>query len=288
MEEKDSDNKCSLETNASPNQSSITLVNLANVSDSDNVDNVVAKDTDDNDNVASKTEDETKEQVSPKTRINTDNATKRVLSTKDNRHFQKTRSFSAVEENPEKKVTTERLRAIPDFPLKDVAHSRSEQLETQSLQQQKHDVKQKENDLNQLAASNKVVDQSDDYLKTPSSSTIAPDKRGDTLIMQFDYFSNDQPMSLQHDPRFDCSIKQSKGNHLRKSGRDLTELESNVARGISKDNRSRPRLANTTNSFTNNYYFYSYTFIPTISNSISLCMFMLHLCHKQLLLFCSF
>lgn len=189
----------------------------------------------------------------PMNTVHEDATNKRLpqLSLKESRHFQKTRSFSAVEDTPDKKVMKDKLKTIPDFPLKDGSHSRSEHLETQSLLQ--HDDSLKEVDSNLLASSNTVVDHADEYLKpTPSSSvnmTNKLDTCGDTLIMQFDYFSNDQPMSLQHDSRLECSMSQSKGNHLRKSGRDLTELESDVARGMydkSKSGRSRPRSASNT------------------------------------------
>lgn len=170
-----------------------------------------------------------------------------VSKVAETRHFQKTRSFSAVEDTPDKKVNNNnQLNTIPDFPLKDVTHCRSEQLETQSMQQQSS--ASEETDSKLIASSSTVVDHSElmrgeDH--SGSSSSRPPMMSGDTLIMQFDYFSNDQPMSLQHDPRSSCS---GRNTHMRKSGRDLTELESNVARNNfdkTKANRimsSRPRL----------------------------------------------
>lgn len=165
----------------------------------------------------------------------------------DTRHFQKTRSFSAVEDTPDKKVISKQLNTIPDFPLKDISHSRSEQLETQSMQQSNTSD---EIDSKLVASSSTVVDHSELMKCEDNSSTSSnrpPMMSGDTLIMQFDYFSNDQPMSLQHDPRLNGS-NQSKDSHMRKSGRDLTELGSDAVRNRfdrTKANRiisSRPRL----------------------------------------------
>lgn len=169
--------------------------------------------------------------------------------TSDTRHFQKTRSFSAVEDTPDKKVISNQLNTIPDFPLKDVHHSRSDQLETQSMQQSNTSG---ELDSKLVTSSSTVVDHSE-LMKcednSSSSSNRPPMMSGDTLIMQFDYFSNDQPMSLQHDPRSNSS-NQRNDNQMRKSGRDLTELGSDFARNDDKFDRtktsrimsSRPRL----------------------------------------------
>lgn len=159
----------------------------------------------------------------------------------DARHFQKTRSFSAVEETHEKKVSTEQSKAIAEFLFKDVAHSRSEQLET--AQQQAADA---------TPTSSKVrpFDTEKDDSANDKDRVKAPKASDETLIMQFDYFSNDQPMSLQHDSTYNKTHdKRNDGcsSNLRKSGRDLTELEAEVARdgfGKTKTNRinSRPRL----------------------------------------------
>lgn len=169
----------------------------------------------------------------------------------DTRHFQKTRSFSAVEDTPDEKVISNQLNTIPDFPLKDVHHSRSDQLETQSMQQSNTTG---ELDSKLVSSSSTVVDHSELMNCEDNSSTSSnrpPMMSGDTLIMQFDYFSNDQPMSLQHDPRSNSSNRRN-DNHMRKSGRDLTELESDFARNENKFDRtktnriisSRPRLDN--------------------------------------------
>lgn len=157
----------------------------------------------------------------------------------DERHMQKTRSFSAVEAHAEK-TTTDKLRTIQDSSLKDVSHLRNEQLETPSPQ--RNSANNSEADTKLMASSSTVVDHSINVELDHETEAAG----GDTLIMQFDYYSNDQPMSLQNDPRFDVRSERTRGNHLRKSGHDLTELESEVARGIfdgSKANRSRPRLA---------------------------------------------
>lgn len=170
--------------------------------------------------------------------------------TAETRHFQKTRSFSAVEEKPDTKIPKNQLSAVDDFPLKDVAHSRSEHLETQSLQPNDSSSDKKSK---LIASSSTVVDQSDSMMKgEPSGKAVEGPSTlsGDTLIMQFDYFSNDQPMSLQHDARFNGAATQTDSTHLRKSVRDLTELETEaVSRAgferASETNRvmwSRPRL----------------------------------------------
>jgi len=168
------------------------------------------------------------------------------ISKLEGRHFIKTRSFSAVEETPDKKIIADRLGVIPDFPVRDVAHSRSEQLETHSLL--RHDISERD-DPNLIASSSTVVDYSDISRKDRvANDSQTPSSGGDTLIMQFDYFSNDQPMSLQNDPRLTDSPGQTISGQYRKSGRDLTELGTEVARNSFdklKTNRilsSRPRL----------------------------------------------
>lgn len=163
-----------------------------------------------------------------------------VQKTADMRQFQKTRSFSAVEETHDKNVASEQSKT--KLPFKEVAHSRSEQLETgQQAGRQKDNV-----------GSKKELDEMDEY----------PRNSEDTLIMQFDYCSHDQPMSLQYEATYErtpekagCSGRSGGGSgagsrrnsNMRKSGRDLTELGAEVARenfDRCKANRisSRPRL----------------------------------------------
>lgn len=186
---------------------------------------------------------------SPDTITTSVSATRAVESC---RHFKKTRSFSAVEETPEQLVTSERLSAIPDLPRKEAAHSRSERLETQSLNQENAGLDPK---TMLIASSNTIVDDNSESAQIETSRRqndiiSGVDDCDNTLIMQFDYFSEDQPMSLQHDPRFDAAStcgKRGAGSQFHESGRDLTELESDVVRsgfGRAKNNRmnSRPRL----------------------------------------------
>lgn len=144
-----------------------------------------------------------------------------LSKTTDSRHFQKTRSFSAVEEKSDSKISKNQLSKVEKFPLKDVAHSRSTHLEIQPHGETVDDANKS------IASSSTVVDQSD-LTKSEAPGNASADTpsivSGDTLIMQFDYYSNDQPMSLQHDPRFNVIATQTDNTHLRKSVRDLTVL----------------------------------------------------------------
>lgn len=171
----------------------------------------------------------------------------------DLRQFQKTRSFSAVEDTPDKKVATEHLSAIPDFPLRDVSHSRSEQLKTQPKQQRLSIESGDSSGVARRPQSDitKGEIKSEDCSETPKSFD------GDTLIMQFDYYSNDQPMSLQNESQYSgVSSGRSGVSDLRKSGRDLTELSSDITHdelNQIKANRinSRPRLDSSSSSLCN-------------------------------------
>lgn len=162
----------------------------------------------------------------------------------DLRQFQKTRSFSAVEDTPDKKIVSEHLSAIPDFPLKDVSHSRSEQLETQPMQPRQSVASGDGSEASKVPH----VDIAKYETNSEACSGTPKSLEGDTLIMQFDYYSNDQPMSLQNESQYSgVSGRSGIISELRKSGRDLTELGSNAARSeLSqiKANRinSRPRL----------------------------------------------
>lgn len=176
-----------------------------------------------------------------------------VSKVAETHHFQKTRSFSTVEETPAKKTTPTQLNAIKDLPRKDIAHSRSDQLETYLAQQEELDD---DDESKMMASSSTVVDHSE-MVKCSSPRSICeevePMISGDTLIMQFDYFSNDQPMSLQHESKSICSQNHN-SSHLRKSGRDLTGLEADVAksnyeRTKSRVMNSRPRLGFTLKLF---------------------------------------
>lgn len=161
-----------------------------------------------------------------------------VSRVSDLRQFQKTRSFSAVEDTPDKQVIPEHLGAIPDFPLKDVSHSRSEQLETQPQQMRQTNVS------GQGGSKGLQVD----IAQTDTKNEAPKLFEGDTLIMQFDYYSNDQPMSLQNESQYSgASSGRSNMSELRKSGRDLSELSSDITPGEHNQIRvnrmnSRPRL----------------------------------------------
>lgn len=160
----------------------------------------------------------------------------------DTRQFQKTRSFSAVEETPDKKVSIEETTALAEFPFEhDFAHSRSEHLETQQQSAPEGDITpvNSKRDLSKARKSDAL---------SGTSTGPGPMSSGDMLIMQFDYFANDQPMSLQCETAYSRPSNRAGGNSLlRKSGRDLTELDTEAARDgfdRTKANRmnSRPRL----------------------------------------------
>lgn len=158
----------------------------------------------------------------------------------DARTFQKTRSFSAVEDSSKKKNNQCCIGIIKEFHLKDQAHSRSEHLEIQSNQANDEEPSE------MIASSSTIVDRSE-LLKTDAiiSSLVDRASGEDTLIMQFDYFSNDQPMSLQHEASYANDNLKQQRCQMRKSGRDLTELETQNSRAVNnrtKSDRTRPRL----------------------------------------------
>lgn len=156
------------------------------------------------------------------------------------RQFHKTRSFSAVEETPDKKKTINSPGVGPNLPSKDVVLSRSEQLEIQLLQQRSpgHD-----DDFDPSLAQSPNQSQGDNACGSDASRP-----KGDHLIMQFDYFSDGQPMSLQHDSSNNKNSDRLSTGHFRKSGQDIAESESDGMQcGFDggKKNRamnSRPRL----------------------------------------------
>lgn len=171
------------------------------------------------------------------------------------RQFQKTRSFSAVEEVPEKsqKATVVIDRPPTDssgpynLPPKDMAFSKSEQFDLQLSQRRP-------------GTDSKTKDSGGTGCEEPSNSNVSPVAGNETsecrgsdgrsnrleddlasgqssggtgtthLIMQFDYFSDGQPMSLQHDSSFSRTTERVTVNQLGKSGQDLTEMETEVTR----------------------------------------------------------
>lgn len=183
----------------------------------------------------------------------------------DLRQFQKTRSFSAVEETSDKKVIVpEHLSAIPDFPLKDVSHSRSEQLETQPAERQSAGSGEGDD-----VSRRPHLEITRSETKSEACGGTPKSFEGDTLIMQFDYYSNDQPMSLQHESQYrgDSSSARSGASEHRKSGRDLTELSSDVTQhelNQIRANRmsSRPRLDTDSHSYYAHPISHSRSFLP--------------------------
>jgi hypothetical protein len=176
-----------------------------------------------------------------------------LVKTSETRQFQKTRSFSAVEDTPKKKILNIDTHELKDFPFKDVAHSRSDQL---AMQQQQQGATEDDDATPMNSRTCLLVNKNDDCNQTDGAVTKQTSKQpfigGETLIMQFDY---DQPMSLQHDSSYNQTIDEcdssslregGRGNH-RKSGRDLTEFESTRDRfekttKSGRSNSSRPRL----------------------------------------------
>lgn len=177
------------------------------------------------------------------------------------RQFQKTRSFSAVEETPEKStLNVDKHETSKDFPFKDVSHSRSEQL---GMQQKQGTATGEDEDATPMNSKTCLLvgkdggsgSQVDGGTGLTKQTSEQPFTGGETLIMQFDY---DQPMSLQYDSAYnqtidegDCtSLRQASGyNSHRKSGRDLTEFEAEATRSrfekttkSGRSNSSRPRL----------------------------------------------
>lgn len=173
-----------------------------------------------------------------------------LLKSSEARHFQKTRSFSAVEETPDKTLPVD-ANKLEEFPFKDVSHSRSEQL---GMPQQQGPATCEEDDeatpMNSKACLLRLAKDG----ASAAGTSKDPYAGGETLIMQFDY---DQPMSLQHDGSNysktinegdSGSLRTSGCSNLRKSGRDLTEFEAEATRDrFEKSTKSscansRPRL----------------------------------------------
>lgn len=126
-----------------------------------------------NDERPDKISDETSENSSQVASVDD----KSVTSTNNKievRNSQKTRSFSTVEETSNKKITIDQLGTIEDFPLKDVAHSRSEQLETQSLLQ--HETISEMNS-SLIASSNTVVDPTENYCSLGVTTDVETERR---------------------------------------------------------------------------------------------------------------
>lgn len=168
----------------------------------------------------------------------------------EGRQFQKTRSFSAVEETPEEKISTSKSKEMKNFYFKDVAHSRSEQLETQP-QSSSDNSKSKE-------VKTSKAEKCETSGTTAKTSTKLSVGDTDSIMRQYDY--NEQPMSLQYDTTSVKIPDESRvSSEVRKSGRDLTELglENMRDRRVNSNRaNSRPRLEYYYNSL------FHYTLIP--------------------------
>lgn len=151
--------------------------------------------------------------------------------------FQKTRSFSAVEDNPEKKGPATKSSGLKEFPFKDVAHSRSEQLEVQQ--------KDAKASVGDQSSENIPASHLNDGLEGKSKVFRAS---GDTFGKDYDF--GEQPMSLQYDTtsvKIPNELQTSKNSQ--RSGRDLTELNIEIIRerkGRFSHANARPRLELTT------------------------------------------
>ena len=154
----------------------------------------------------------------------------------DGRHVQKTRSFSAVEDVPAKKIPVSKSKELKEFLAKDVAHSRSEHLEVQQ-QSGQDETSDGHSDPKALSAGH------DNAIDRRSANKLAIID-GDSLIKEYDY--HDQPASLQYDTTSVKIPSESRASSdVRKSGRDLTELGLEIIRDrLNKNDRahSRPRL----------------------------------------------
>ena len=178
-----------------------------------------------------------------------------LSKTSESRQFQKTRSFSAVEETPKKKTLNVDEHDSKDFSLKDVSHSRSEQL---AMTQPQGAIGEDEDPTPMNSKTCLVKRDGGSVCRVDETSSKHSAEQsysgGETLIMQFDY---DQPMSLQYDSSYnqtidegDCtSLRQTAYSSHRKSGRDLTEFEAEATRDrfeksakSGRSNSSRPRL----------------------------------------------
>lgn len=162
-----------------------------------------------------------------------------IQKSSESRHSQKTRSFSAGEETPEKKISTSKSKELKEFPFKDVAHSRSEQLAIQQQSGAEDDASVRSKMKTSISAKGESA------VASKSGGTKVSVVSGDALARQYDY--HDQPMSLQYDM---TSVKISDESRtcsdVRKSGRDLTELGMENMRdrksGRPNQSNSRPRL----------------------------------------------
>lgn len=136
----------------------------------------------------------------------------------ENRQFQKTRSFSAVEDNPGKKMIKVPSGKSGDFCFKDVAHSRSEQLDPTKMNSPKAD---------QEARKSRGNDRDADCLGQEADKRKTADKC--RMMDQLSYFSDAQPMSLQHDSSYcvEFGLGRKDSRDIRKSGRDLSNLSTN-------------------------------------------------------------
>lgn len=183
----------------------------------------------------------------------------------ENRQFQKTRSFSAVEDNPEKKMIKVPSGKSGDFCFKDVAHSRSEQLDTTNLNSP---------EVDQDGRKSRAIDGDDtDCRVKDSEKRKSADKC--RLMDQLSYFSDAQPMSLQHDSSYcrEFDLERKGSRDIRKSGRDLSNLSAHetgesLERPKSSRATTRARLATpqVTHLPHNPNYYFDYLFFSTLCN----------------------
>lgn len=170
------------------------------------------------------------------------------------KQFQKTRSFSAVEDTPDRSTTiTDHLEVVddaasnPSGALRDASYSRSDQL---TRLKDKSDDKQPKDDESKnklVASSSTLVGHSSKQLRVDSqsscrdSTTQKASNRGGTLVMQFDYSADNQPMSLQLDlgQKSNSPIKIGRKNMNDSSGSDI---RSEAEQSRSHMYNARPRL----------------------------------------------
>lgn len=152
----------------------------------------------------------------------------------ENRQFQKTRSFSAVEDNPEKKTVKVPPGKSGDFCFKDVALSRSEQLDRPKVRANDEDQQsRKGRNENRDAAPNPTLER--DLRKSPKQ---------DLMMNQLSYFTETQPMSLQNDSTYceDFDMIRKNSRDIRKSGRDLSNFSANETNDLA-DRPKSSRIA---------------------------------------------
>lgn len=153
----------------------------------------------------------------------------------DNRQFQKTRSFSAVEDNPVKKTIKVPSGKSGDICFKDVTHSRSEQLDCPKARTNA--------DLNSRKGRNNDRDTAPD---TTNERDLRKAGKDELMMDHLNYFTETTPMSLQDDSTYceDIDLIRKNSRDIRKSGRDLSNFGANEA----NDSVDRPKSSRMTSS----------------------------------------